>query len=54
MGRPPLPRGKKRSKMLLVKVTPGEYRLLMAEKRCLGLSLASTILKPWRDKWEGK
>jgi len=54
MGRPPKSPQDKCSKVVGVKMTPSEHRSLRAEAKRLGLSLASTVMKPWRDLWGSK
>jgi hypothetical protein len=49
MGRPPLPPADKRSKCVMVRLTPGEYRALKAVARQEGLALARLLMKPWRE-----
>lgn len=48
MGRPPKPPAEKMSKLVGLKVTPGEYRRLRAAARKAGLSVAAYIMGPRR------
>ena len=52
MGRPPKLAADKRGIQVCVKLTIAERRRLEAEAKKARLSLAATIMAPWRDRWE--
>lgn len=52
MGRPPLPPEKRRSEIVSVRVTPGEYRLIKAEARRRNTSVSELLMEPWRRQGE--
>ena len=49
-GRPPKKRAEKQSKRIMVYLTPDEYKRFEAEAKEEGLSLASLVMRPWREK----
>ena len=51
MGRPPKAPDEKQGERLMVYLTKGERKTLEVIARREGLSLASLIMRPWREKF---
>ncbi len=49
-GRPPMKKAEKHSRRIMVYLTPDEYKQFEAEAKKEGLSLASLIMRPWRNR----
>ena len=51
-GRTPKKKAEKQSKRIVAYLTPDEYRRFESQAKKEGLSLASLIMRPWREKEE--
>jgi hypothetical protein len=49
-GRPPKPKATKQGRQITVYLTDAEYRRIAAQAKQEGLSLASFIMRPWREE----
>ena len=47
MGRPPLPPGKARSKVIHLRVTPAEHKAVLADAKRRGLSVRELLMHSW-------
>jgi len=52
MGRPPLPASKRRSKRVLVCLTPADYRKAKAAAKAAGVPLATFLATAWKREGE--
>ncbi len=44
----PLPPGKARSKVIHIRVTPVEYKAVLADAKRRGLTVRDMLMSPWR------
>jgi hypothetical protein len=48
-GRPPKTPEERRARPVMVYLTEAEYDLLAVEAECEGITVASLIMRPWRE-----
>jgi len=49
-GRPPKPKATKQGRQITVYLTEAEYKQIAAQSKQEGLSMASLIMRPWREE----
>ena len=50
MGRPPIPKELRKSKVLRIRITEAELRELYHEAKRQGVSVSNLLMSPWRKK----